>query len=244
MVKWVGHRGESADAPENTLASFKLALERDLDAIEVDIHLTKDKQVACSHDVDTMRRCGVSMLVTETDYAELAKLDAGNGEKIPLFSEVLALLKDYPAKKIFVELKGEDQNLIPAMKEVINASGIDKSQVVIISFHPDMVRECKRLYPEIPVLLLIGIYRLADRGVSVPNEELSFALMLGCGADGMDIRSYPEVVTPELIDRVHAIGKKIALWTVDDPDEAAYFVKLGVDAITSNRAAALRDGLA
>lgn len=240
MVKWIGHRGESAEAPENTLASFKLAMERDLDAIEVDIHLTADKKVVCSHDVNTLRRCGKDLVITETNFDELRKLDAGNGEKIPLFSEVLKVLR--PGKQAYVELKGVDQALIPAMMEVVDSVGVDHRQIVVIAFHPDMVRECKRLYPDLQVLLLIGIYRL-DGGISVPNAELSYALMQGCDADGMDIRSYPEVVDAELIRRVHAIGKTVTLWTVDDTNDAAYFVKLGVDGITSNRAAAIRDEL-
>jgi len=240
MVKWIGHRGESADAPENTLASFKLAMERDIDAIEVDIHLTADKEVVCSHDVNTLRRCGKSLVITETNFAELRKLDAGNGEKIPLFSEVLEVLR--PGKLAYIELKGTDFALIPAMMAEIDRVGVDHGQIVVIAFHPDMVRECKRLYPELPAYLLIGIYRL-DGGVSVPNPELAYALMQGCDADGMDIRSYPEVVDAELIRRVHAIGKTVTVWTVDDPVEAKYFIDLGVDGITSNRAAALRDEL-
>ncbi|MBR1952574.1 MAG: hypothetical protein IKA32_08355 [Lentisphaeria bacterium] len=98
MTLWVSHRGESYDAPENTLAAFKLALERDTDAWETDIHFTKDNILVCCHDAHTERTCDRRMEIAESTFEELQTLDACNkkeaykGEKIPRFADLLAML--------------------------------------------------------------------------------------------------------------------------------------------------------
>src|SRR5262245_53293376 len=106
----IAHRGASADAPENTAAAFKLAVEGGADAFEGDYYLTKDGKIICIHDNNTKRTTGVDGKVPQMTLAELRKLDAGSwkgskfgGEKLPTLSEALALV---PAgKKTFVEIK-------------------------------------------------------------------------------------------------------------------------------------------
>ena len=75
MTKWISHRGESLDAPENTLAAFRLAMERGSDGVETDIHLTADGILVCCHDADTKHTCGESRIIEETPFAELETLD-------------------------------------------------------------------------------------------------------------------------------------------------------------------------
>ena len=91
----VAHRGASDDAPENTLEAFRLAWSQNADAIEGDFRLTKDEQIVCIHDEDTSRTCDEKLIVAESTYAELSKLDASTYYKgdlapqsIPLLSEI------------------------------------------------------------------------------------------------------------------------------------------------------------
>ncbi len=106
----VGHRGASFDAPENTIAAFKLAWEQQADGIEGDFYITKDKQVVCIHDADTKRTAGKKLVVAESTLTELRELEYGKwkdakfaGEPIPTFEEVLKVV---PSGKLFViELK-------------------------------------------------------------------------------------------------------------------------------------------
>src|SRR3954454_19895588 len=86
----VAHRGESADAPENTMAAFRLAWERQVPAIELDVHLTKDGALICSHDPNTKRTTSVPKEIKESKLEELRPLDAGRwkgerwaGERMP-----------------------------------------------------------------------------------------------------------------------------------------------------------------
>ena len=110
MVKIIGHRGASDDAPENTISSIKEAFVQGADGVEVDIRLTKDKKVVCIHDKNTIRTTGLSLEVKNTNYGELKNLDAGGwkgtawkDELIPSLEEVL---KEVPLdKEIFIEVK-------------------------------------------------------------------------------------------------------------------------------------------
>jgi len=93
----IAHRGASYLAPENTLASVKLGFEQGADAVEVDIHLSKDKRLMVNHDKDTRRTAkGRNYLIKETDSKVLRVLDVGvwkddkyKGEKMPFLDEVL-----------------------------------------------------------------------------------------------------------------------------------------------------------
>jgi glycerophosphoryl diester phosphodiesterase len=108
----IAHRGASHDAPENTLASFKLAWEQKADGIEGDFYLTKDGKIVCIHDKTTKRTSGqkVELDVAASTLAELRKVDVGAwkdpkyaGEKMPTLEEVLAIV---PAGKVFfIEIK-------------------------------------------------------------------------------------------------------------------------------------------
>ena len=95
------HRGASGHAPENTIASFKLAEDSNAPAVELDVKLTLDGEVVVIHDPNTQRTTGVNRWVNQANYAELKELDAGSffaeqfrGEKIPLLSDVFETLGD------------------------------------------------------------------------------------------------------------------------------------------------------
>ena len=72
----VAHRGASFDAPENTLAAVALAWQQQSDAVEIDVRVTKDQKIVAMHDADTQRTCDGSLVVADTTYAEIQKLDA------------------------------------------------------------------------------------------------------------------------------------------------------------------------
>lgn len=244
-MEWISHRGESKDAPENTMSAFRLAVERDTDGIETDIHLTKDGKLVCIHDSDTKRVAGESRIAEQSTYAELLKLDYCSGkeqfrgEKIPLFRELLSLMK--PGKRYFIEVKENDEPVLKAMAEELKAMKIAPEQIVMISFHQDMVRLSKKYMPEIKTLWLTG-FKETD-GVFHPNNEECAKILAEIHADGIDADANEAVFNKEMIDFLKSKGYVISIWTVDDPDKAARYIEMGVDAITSNCAAMIRDTL-
>jgi glycerophosphoryl diester phosphodiesterase len=119
----VAHRGASYDAPENTLPAFTLAIEQGADALETDFYLTTDQHVICFHDKDTERITGRKLLITETPFEELRKMDVGSwkgpqwkDERMPTIEEVLAAV---PEGKLTDFKKQDDGTLKPTADEVI-----------------------------------------------------------------------------------------------------------------------------
>lgn len=111
----IAHRGASAYAPENTLASFKKAIEIGAHWFELDVHLSKDNKLVVIHDDDLKRVTGVEGKVTEKTWNELKKLDAGTwfspqfkGERLPLLEDALRLAKNRIG--VYIELKSSDKD--------------------------------------------------------------------------------------------------------------------------------------
>jgi glycerophosphoryl diester phosphodiesterase len=147
----VAHRGESADAPENTLSAFRLAWERGVKAIELDVHLTTDGVLICGHDADMKRTAGSPARIKETSAEELRKLDVGSwkgprweGERMPTLGEALATLPD--DARCFIEVKVGPE-AVPALVEAVGASGKRPEQLVIISFNAETIAEAKQAAP-------------------------------------------------------------------------------------------------
>ena len=106
----IAHRGESFDAPENTLASVNLAWERGAEAVEIDVRLSKDNHVIVIHDANTKRVGKRNKSVKNTSLAQLKKLDVGSwkseiysGEQIPTLKEVLEIVPNN--RKLIIEVK-------------------------------------------------------------------------------------------------------------------------------------------
>jgi glycerophosphoryl diester phosphodiesterase len=127
MVDVIAHRGASAYAPENTLASFAKAIEQKADWFELDVHLTKDGQVAVIHDGSLERVAGIKKRVPEMTLAEIKQADAGSwfgkgfaGERIPTLDEALALAKNRTG--VYIEIKSDspDKELVGNMFETVS----------------------------------------------------------------------------------------------------------------------------
>lgn len=103
---WVAaHRGFSSNYPENTMSAFKAALDEGVDQIETDIRVTKDGELVLIHDGTVDRTTNGTGKVNSFTLAELKQLDAGKGEKIPTFIELMELVKDHPTITLDIELK-------------------------------------------------------------------------------------------------------------------------------------------
>ena len=244
MTLWVSHRGESYDAPENTLAAFKLALERDTDAWETDIHFTRDNILVCCHDPHTERTCGEKMVIAESSFEELQTLDACNnkeqykGEKIPKFADLLAMLPQ--GKLLFTEIKISHPDIVDAMMNEIDAAGVSREQIIVISFHADMIKLCKERYPKMKALFLHSLGIREDGSFVLPPDDM-LALLEDIHADGLDGRANKAYLTPEFAAELAKRDLSLAIWTVDDVETAEYFINtVKPEAITSNRAAYLQ----
>ena len=235
----LGHRGASAEAPENTLAAFALAMRGGADGFELDVWRCGSGEVVVIHDEDTARVAGPSLRVTRTPLSRLGELDVGGwrgsayrGERIPRLEEVLA---NFPAAVVNVELKAAslpDPSLALAVARLVRQARAAE-RVVVSSFSAGLLAAFRLAAPEIPAGFLVDRRRM---------WQLRTALATGL------LR--PPALHPSLDlatgDRVRAWmgrGLRLAVWTVDDAAEVERLFGLGVAALISNAPAAVREAV-
>ncbi len=171
----VGHRGAPSRAPENTLASFEAALALGVDAIELDVHLSRDKHLVVIHDQNLTRTTNGQGLVHELSLAELTALDAGSwfapafaGERIPTFEEVLTRIG--PHVPLQVEIKGRTEGVTEATIAALRAHGLFDT-AMLTSFHLDLLPRVRALVPAAQIGALVwGRTRDSARRPMSPAE--------------------------------------------------------------------------
>ena len=235
------HRGASFELPENTLEAFALALELGADAIETDAHMTRDGFVVLSHDPDGSRMAGVHRSIADATLAEARGWDVGarfvprrpgafvRGARyrMPTLEDALA---EFPAVRFNVDAKQLDPDMTPALlRSIARARAADR--VRIASFSTTNIRRVRALgYPGETALSPSEIARV----MFVPRTALRWLRVEGFAAQ-VPRRAYGvSFTTQDALDRFHAVGVKVELWTIDDPDEADRLVALGADGVMTN----------
>lgn len=223
----VGHRGASRYAPENTVASAKLAWKLKADAVEVDVHLSSDNRIIVIHDSNTKRTCGQKYVVSQTPYKTLKTLDAGSwkdnkykGEPIPTLSDVVSKIPK--GRKLVVEIKS-DITIVPVIKK--NFSDHAKvDRLIFIAFDYETILEAKKAFPANKSLWLSSKF---PKGAKATLEKVQ-----ADGLDGVDL--HYSLVTPDLMDIAKELGLEVHVWTVNDLDKAKELNKIGVSSITTD----------
>lgn len=221
----LGHRGAGHAAPENTLAAFELSRREGADGIELDIRLDGSGEVIVLHDPTLTRVTANAETrhVESVSHAELARLDVGKGERVPLLSDVLSWAKAHD-QRVNVELKSDvrsGRNLLRQMARVIERAALP--DLIFSSFHPYFVRWCAQRFPELPRAWLVH-----DR-----QRVLRYApglRLLGANA----LHPQHTLVRAERVLRLKKAGMLVNVWTVNDPERARELANLGVDAIISD----------
>jgi len=245
----VAHRGASHDAPENTLAAFRLAWQQGADAIEGDFYLTPDGRIACIHDADTNRVTAkaVTWKVAETDWDRLRTLDVGRWkgdafarEKIPSLEEVLAVVP--PGKKFYLEIKG-GPGWVEPIARVLNAGPLKPEQIVIIAFNSETVARVRKTLPNIKTFWLVDYKKDDATGTWSPTLDEILATLNRIGAHGLSTQANPEVVDQAFVKRLRSAGYEFHVWTIDEPNLVRRFRDLGAASITTNQPGFLREVL-
>jgi len=238
----IAHRGESRDAPENTLAAVRLAWERGARAVEIDVRLTADREVVVVHDAD-LRRIGRSRLtVAGSSAAALRAIDVGawkhrrwSGERVPTLGEVLATVPR--GARIFVEIKTGPE-IVPALVRVMAASRLAPRQVLFMSFDRATIAAVARALPDHEACLLLTARQLfGGDGVA---GAIAAAGALGCTS--LDVQRHRRL-NRAVVEAVHAAGLRLYTWTVNRLSTARRLAAAGIDGITTDRCAWMREHL-
>ena len=236
----IAHRGASFDAPENTLASVRLAWERDADAVEVDVHLSRDGEIVAVHDKTTKRTGGRDVAVAGQTLAELRSLDVGShkgerwaDERIPTLAEVLATVPG--GKQMFIEIKCGGE-IADALVGALAESGLAPGQAVFIGFNLATMAAVKQALPAHQALWL---REANDAGAfGLPLDEM-IRHARESGLDGLDLEAC-RAVDALLVRRVKEAEMMLCVWTVNDADEAFRLAEAGAETITTDRPGWLR----
>jgi len=229
----LAHRGASSVAPENTLAAVEAAIEQRADSVEIDVQESADGEVVVAHDSDFMKTAGVATKVWEASWEQLQGIDIGAwfaprfaGERVPRLADVLA--RAHGRARVTIELKyyGHDQQLERRVIDRVEAAGA-VGNIEVMSLDYDAVQKMRALRPHWTVGLLAAT-ALGDL------SELD--------ADFLAV--HVGLATRSLVRRAHATGKKVYVWTVDDPVRMFQLANLGVDGLITNRPGLAREVLA
>jgi glycerophosphoryl diester phosphodiesterase len=225
------HRGARAYAPENTIASFELAVRQGTDAIELDARLTADAHIVVFHDRMLGRTTNGQGRVAQKTLAELRELDAGSsfsaefrGEKIPLLEEVF----DAVGTKTFINIEFKNSGtwgdvLVDQVCKLVVKCGME-GRILFSSFAASNLKRARELLPGVPRGLL-AYPHLA--GVWARSFGFSF---------GDYAALHPSVgdVDAQAVQRVHRLRRRIHVWTVNQPTDMLHLKSWGADGIITD----------
>ncbi|MGW7450769.1 glycerophosphodiester phosphodiesterase [Streptomyces sp. NPDC054787] len=208
----IGHRGVMGVEPENTLRSYRQAERCGMDVIALDLRLSKDGALVALHDPEVDRTTDGSGAVADLTLAELRELDAGQGEHVPVFEEVLETVRaplhvsvrDLAAARVLAEL---------ILRRDLTA------RVEVASSRDEVLTETARLVPGVRTTL----YALSPG--DDPEGVVGRALAAGAGTIALDIRR----VTLETVESAHAAGLRVTGWTVNTLEQLRLARALGLD---------------
>lgn len=229
MTLNIAHRGFSGQFPENTLLAFQEAIELGVDAIELDVQLSKDGEIMIFHDEDLARITGQKGLLKDHTYAELRKLDASGEYKevfgkhtMPTLSEYLELTANKDILT-FLELKN---GMLPyplleeKVADCLSKFDRQKGTILFSANHPS-VKYFGTLAPDVQLLFPFDNW-IIGYGSYCHNHGITACM------------PYFRALTPEVVAEIKSFDIAIYPWTVDDPKDFQTMLALGVDGILSN----------
>lgn len=256
LPRIAGHRGAAGAAPENTLVSFRRALEEGATFLEMDVHATRDGEVAIIHDATVERTTDGNGAVRQMGLEEIKKLDAGyrftaddgsthpfrgQGIRIPTLREFFA---EFPHAAVTVEIKELPAPAMETLFDVIEE--FDSASQVLVAAEDDAVMRSARAVIRargLPVATgfsagEIRALMTALRSGQTPPDAPGRALQIPRRHEGIDL------VTSASVGAVHALGVEVHVWTVNDAEEMRQLLALGVDGIITDFPGRLRDVIA
>jgi glycerophosphoryl diester phosphodiesterase len=220
-MKIIGHRGASGYKPENTLSSFRKALEIGVDMVELDVHVLQTGELVVIHDETVDRTTDGTGHVVDFSFEQIRQLDAGNGQKIPLLSEVLDLVDKRVPVNIELKGKGSAKLVARLIDQYVTEKGWEEELFVVSSFDLMELRKFIELMPHIHTGALYD---------GEPVRFLAFAKRRGTYSANFDA----VFITNKDVYKAHQNGLIVYVYTVNDGDEAERMEEMHVDGIFSD----------
>jgi glycerophosphoryl diester phosphodiesterase len=217
MVYVVGHRGAAAVVPENTLKGFRYAIDLGVEYVECDVHLTWDDQLVVMHDARVDRTTNGTGAIRQMTFEAVRALDAGDGEQVPTFEEVLDTI--HGKVKLLCELKGEGVE-----EAAVNAVLARKMEAdtVFTSFQMDRIRKVRGRRDDLKVGAIFS---------NPSDDDITGAIDMGVSGIGIHHRN----LCLRMVHQVRDAGLDLRAWNPDTLEEQKAMIALGVNGISTNR---------
>ena len=236
MTIVVAHRGASTSAPENTMEAYRLAVEQGADAIELDVHLTADGQLAVIHDETLERTTDGSGAVVDHTMDQIRALDAGatfagldgsfphrgRGLGVPSLPEVIEWLPAGIGLVIEIKARGAVDEVVRLLREAPDA----RERASVISFDEQAIERSRELDADLPTGLLLVPSDSFERGLVWVTEHGHTAVHPWDGDLGVD-------PTP-LISQATAYGCRVGCYVVNQPDRMQQLAAAGLWAFVTD----------
>ena len=246
MTLVVAHRGASASAPENTMEAYQLAVEMGADAIEVDVHLTSDGELAVIHDETLDRTTDRTGTVASLTLKQIRAADAGHafeaadgsfpfrGKKlrVPTFDEVLEWLPD--GVGLAVEVKARDATA-PTVAALKGSRVRAANAVSLISFDEQTIDQAHELDPELATGYLLVPFQSIDQALTYAVERGHAAIFPWEGDLGLD--------PVPILALAQAHGRRVGCYVVNEPERMQHLAVLGLWAFVTDVPGVAREAL-
>lgn len=234
----VAHRGASGYAPENTMAAIKKAITMGVDMIEIDVQLSKDKEVVLMHDLTVDRTTNGKGKVRDLYLEEIKKLDAGKwfsseflGEKVPTLEEVIQAINGQC--KLLIEVKRVKSKKLEIENKIVQL--INKYNAynwcIVQSFETQVIKNIQALDKS------IECHKLVTMNISVLPLHIDSRIKTGTIYKYKTVQSinpYFKMLNKRKVNKIHSRGQKIITWTVNEPEDMKRMIEMGVDGIITN----------
>jgi glycerophosphoryl diester phosphodiesterase len=238
-----GHRGDSANYPENTLPAFQSAVDAGMAYLELDIWTSRDGCIVVHHDPDLSRLCGVAQEVCDLTLEQIRSFDAGynfrsgeedqfpfrgKGIRIATLEEVLV---EFPQTRINIEIKQSDPPLEESLVKLIRDCRAEQ-RVLIASEKDDVLQRIRPLCPGIPTNLgyteTATFFNWLQKGCPEPFQTAGNALQIPAQYQGQPL------VFAASVKAAHRLGLEIHVWTINEPDQMRTLLDCGIDGLMSD----------
>lgn len=214
MLK-IGHRGAKGYVAENTLVSFAKAIELNVDAIELDVHLSSDGEVMVIHDKTINRTTEASGFVKDYSASELKKIG------IPTLNDVLLYVNRRCTINIEMKEATATQKVIQIIEKQVNEQNWNYNQFEVSSF----IWESLEIISKLNSNIALGV--LTEDSI---EKALAFAIQI----KAKSINPYFKLLNTKNVNLLHSNGFKIYAWTVNTPEDLIFVKSLNVDGIISD----------
>jgi len=219
MVMVIAHKGASGYERGNSAKAIRKAIELGSDAIEFDVHVTKDKNIIIAHD-PSITNGNKRLVLRKTPLYEVAEVYKCKGHKVLLLDEALRLIKG----KCIVKIDIKDKGMEGVILEKLNYYGYSEQDAIITTAISSVVKRLRKMSDNLVI----------EYGGFEKYEEYERMVCRAVKLKANILSPHFSITTQELISTAHINGLKVHAWTINNKGLATRFIKMGIDGITTD----------